>query len=69
MKDKTSIFKHSGAGTGFYGGHDRAGDHGRMHVCEYCPPYQRPSHGDGPQSHGGDGSPPLRGRGNVHDGY
>ena len=22
-----------------------------------------------PQSHGGDGSPPLRGRGNVHDGY
>ena len=25
MKDKTSIFKHSGAGTGFYGGPDRIG--------------------------------------------
>lgn len=25
MKDKTSIFKHSGAGTGFYGGIDRHG--------------------------------------------
>ena len=25
MKDKTSIFKHSGAGTGFYGGAGRAG--------------------------------------------
>lgn len=27
MKDKTSIFKHSGAGTGFYGGPDWLGDH------------------------------------------
>ena len=27
MKDKTSIFKHSGAGTGFYGGAHWIGDH------------------------------------------
>ena len=26
MKDKTSIFKHSGAGTGFYAGAGRAGE-------------------------------------------
>ena len=27
MKDKTSIFKHSGAGTGFYCGPHRPGDY------------------------------------------
>mgnify|MGYP007061948113 FL=1 len=27
MKDVKSIFKHSGAGTGFYGGPDRSGDY------------------------------------------
>ena len=27
MKDKTSIFKHSGAGTGFYRSPDWLGDH------------------------------------------
>ena len=27
MKDETIIFKHSGAGTGFYGGSDWTGDY------------------------------------------
>jgi len=35
VKDKTSIFKHSGAGTGFYGGFNRTCNH--LQKADYNP--------------------------------
>ena len=34
MKDETIIFKHSGAGTGFYGGSDWTGDYFQSQITE-----------------------------------